>query len=233
MQPHLVSLPWKSIQTLLLDMDGTLLDLHFDSFFWREYIPFKYAEKRGLDTITAKKLLVPRFKAAEQTLNWYCIDYWSQSLDLDIALLKKDLAHLIGFKPHAQAFLNTMRNNNKRLILVTNAHEKSLSIKLEHTLLDQYLDQIVSAHEIGHPKESPIFWNQLKKITTFAAEETLLIDDNLHALRSAKNFGIQHLLAVSQPSSKDSAVDTGEFMAMSSFSQLLSDFDTHNPAMPT
>src|SRR5690606_507131 len=28
------SLPWNQIDTVLLDMDGTLLDLHFDNHFW-------------------------------------------------------------------------------------------------------------------------------------------------------------------------------------------------------
>ena len=102
-------------------------------------------------------------------------------------------------------------------------------VKLEHTLLDQYLDQIISAHELGHPKESALFWNKLNNLLSFNKEETLLIDDNLHALRSAKNFGIKHLLAVSQPSSQDKAIDTGEFAAMTDFTQLLTDFNACTP----
>ncbi|MCP4043692.1 MAG: haloacid dehalogenase, partial [Gammaproteobacteria bacterium] len=32
---------WNSIHTVLLDMDGTLLDLHFDNQFWLEHVPLR------------------------------------------------------------------------------------------------------------------------------------------------------------------------------------------------
>ena len=41
-------LPWPEIHTVLLDMDGTLLDLRFDNHFWRELVPERYAERHGL-----------------------------------------------------------------------------------------------------------------------------------------------------------------------------------------
>ena len=40
-------LPWSGIDTILLDMDGTLLDLHYDNHFWQVYVPEKFAEKPG------------------------------------------------------------------------------------------------------------------------------------------------------------------------------------------
>ena len=36
-------LDWQDIHTVLLDMDGTLLDLHFDNHFWLEHLPKRYA----------------------------------------------------------------------------------------------------------------------------------------------------------------------------------------------
>jgi len=222
-----INIPWENIHTLLLDMDGTLLDLHFDSYFWKEYVPLKYAQKRGLDVTTSKRILKPRFIAAEKTLNWYCLDYWSQTLNLDIALLKQDLTHLISFKPLAQEFLTTMKKENKQLILVTNAHNKSLALKLEHTLLDQYLDKIISAHDYGTPKENINFWSKLSCDISFDGHNTLLIDDNISALESAKEFGIKHLLAVSKPSSKEAPINTRNFPAMLDFSQLFDSLPKH------
>ena len=213
--------PWKNIHTLLLDMDGTLLDLHFDSIFWKEHIPRQYAAKRGLDINTAKNILTPHFRATEHTLDWYCIDYWSKALNLDVGLLKQDLKHLIRFKPYAQDFLTLMRQQKKQLILVTNAHEKSISIKLEHTLLDQYIDQIISAHDIGHAKESPLFWKQLEQACSFDKKTSLLIDDNIYALQSAKDYGVKHLLAISKPSTQEGIIDTGNFIAVEGFEKLI------------
>lgn len=40
---------WSAIDTVLLDMDGTLLDLHFDNHFWQHHLPLRFAERHGLD----------------------------------------------------------------------------------------------------------------------------------------------------------------------------------------
>ena len=48
------SLPWSDIDTVLLDMDGTLLDLHFDNHFWLEHLPQRYAELHGVSRAMAE-----------------------------------------------------------------------------------------------------------------------------------------------------------------------------------
>ncbi len=211
---------WNNINTVLLDMDGTLLDLHFDSHFWQEYVPQRYAFSRGLDIPAAKKILVPRFKKHEGTLNWYCLDFWSRELELDIAELKNDVAHLIAIKPGALEFLQRLRQLGKRCVLVTNAHQDSLALKLEHTRLDNHLDEIISAHQLGLPKEEPKFWAELQKHSPYTPHQTLLIDDNLHALRTAKQFGIKHLLAACHPDSQQEKRHTDEFVSFYEFDEI-------------
>lgn len=211
---------WNNTNTVLLDMDGTLLDLHFDSHFWQEYVPERYAFQRGLDIPTAKKLLAPRFEKHAGTLNWYCLDFWSEELQLDIVALKQDVAHLIAIKDGALAFLHRLRHMGKRCVLVTNAHQGSLGLKLEHTRLDEHLDHIISAHELGLPKEEPSFWRELQNHEPYTPHESLLVDDNLHALRSAREFGITHLLAACHPDSKVAPRITDEFPSFLQFSEI-------------
>src|SRR5262245_49845755 len=112
---------WASIETALLDMDGTLLDLHFDNFFWQEYLPAKWGDRRGLDFASAKAELDPRFRSREGTLSWYCIDFWSRELDLDILALKADIEHLIRMRPEAREFLASLSRLDKHVVMVTNA----------------------------------------------------------------------------------------------------------------
>lgn len=212
---------WDNIQYVLLDMDGTLLDLHFDNHFWQEVIPLRYAADRGLDVITAKRVLTPIFRRNEGSLNWYCLDFWTRELNIDIAVLKRDVAHLIAVRPHVIRFLDALRTAGKRSILVTNAHPKSLALKLERTRLGSHLDAIVSAHDIGHPKEEPAFWGQLQQHQPFVAENSLLIDDNLTVLRAARHYGIRHLLAVHRPDTRRPPRDTAEFAALRDFREIL------------
>lgn len=212
---------WPNIDTVLLDMDGTLLDLHFDNHFWREHVPLRYAERHGVGIEIARETLFPRFRAAEGTMQWYCIDYWSDVLDLDIAELKAEVDHLIAVHHHVIDFLDALRSTHRRAVLVTNAHQKSLDLKMERTRLAGHFDALICAHECGRPKEDPQFWEWMQVREPFRKDRTLLVDDNLTVLRSGVEYGIRHLLAVRKPDSKGPEKDTQEFDAITGFDEVL------------
>ena len=128
--PALSPSDWERIETVLLDLDGTLLDLAFDNFFWRTRVPQAWAQARNLSPEQASQQLQPRFRAREGTLEWYCVDYWSRELELDIAALKHVDAHQIRWLPGAREFLGRVRALGKRLVLVTNAHPTTLAIRM-------------------------------------------------------------------------------------------------------
>jgi len=214
-------LDWSKIDSVFLDMDGTLLDLHFDNHFWLEHVPQRYAEKNGLSKQQALDILIPRFKSIEGTINWYCIDHWSRELDLDIALLKEEVKHLIQIHPFVIEFLENLAKAGKRRVLVTNAHQKSLDLKMKNTSLSGLLDKIISAHQLGIPKEETRFWNELGTLENYDPRRTLLIDDNLQVLRSAREYGIAHLMAIYNPDSKGTTKDVGPFPAIRSFAEIM------------
>lgn len=216
-----INLDWNSIHSVFLDMDGTLLDLNFDNHFWREHVPQRYAERNGISIDAAKAELFPRFKKIEGTMDWYCVDYWSRELDLDIALLKHEVDHLIAVFPYVLKFMDAMKNLGKRTVLVTNAHSKSLELKMNKTRLGEYLDNIISSHDFGLPKENHHFWRRLQDKEPFVPAQTLLIDDSLSVLRSAREYGIAHLLAVYQPDSQEPKRNVGDFRAIHSFHDIL------------
>lgn len=212
---------WQHIDTVLLDMDGTLLDLNFDNHFWQEFVPLRYAELHGLALDEAKRQLAPRFKVMEGQLEWYCLDYWSKALQLNIAGLKQELAGLIAVHPHVTEFLDAVRNSGRRLLLVTNAHRDSLNLKMEKTCLHSFFDAIICAHDYGFAKEQQGFWQTLQNQHVFAPDRTLLVDDSLAVLRSAQTFGIAHLVSISKPDSQVPNRVITEFAAVEDFRALM------------
>lgn len=212
---------WASLDTVLFDMDGTLLDLHYDNHFWQRYVPERFAALHGLPYAEAHAECFRRYNAVAGTLNWYCVDYWSETLNLDIVQLKEELAHLIAVHPDVPVFLAAVRESGRRSVLVTNAHHKSLALKMHRTGLDVYFDALYSAHEFGLAKEQPAFWASLQAREPFNPGRTLLMDDSLPVLDSARQFGIAQLWAVLQPDSRLPAKDVGSYPAVSVFVDLL------------
>ena len=209
-----VQLPWAEIDTLLLDMDGTLLDLAFDNYFWQELMPQAYAAATGRPLDAARTELSARYEAVIGTLPWYCIDHWTGETGVDITALKREHRHLIRYLPRAPDFLELARRQGKRLILVTNAHRVTLSIKCEQTQVDRFMDAVVSSHDYGIEKESTEFWQKLEREQGIDPDRSLLLEDSLAVLAAASRFGVQHTIAIARPDSTRERRNISEFRAV-------------------
>lgn len=193
---------WDEIDTVLVDMDGTLLDLAFDSFFWLEVVPQSYASLHGLAVDDARERLAPRFDAVAGTLSWYCLDHWTRDLGIDLKALKRTHRHLIRFLPGAPEFLAAVRRRGKRLRIVTNAHRDTLAVKADQTGIDRLVDGVVCSHDLAAPKENVAFWQELTRREPFDRKRTLLIEDSLAVLAAARAYGLAHTLAIRRPDSR-------------------------------
>ncbi len=220
-------LDWSKITTVLLDMDGTILDLHFDTYFWLEHLPKRYSEATGISQAEAKQKLVEHYQEVTGTIAWYCLDYWAEQTKMPIKTLKREIQHLIKLREDADEFLVALRETGREIILVTNAHPDALSLKIERTQLDKYFDKLYSTHEFGATKESQLLWQRLHTKQPFALDNTLFVDDSLPILKSAQRFGIQHLLAVANPDSQQPNNVITEFPAITNFKTLVADIRQH------
>jgi len=204
-------LDWNNIDTVMLDMDGTLLDLHFDTYYWLQHLPQRFAQIKGVSLAQAKAEIYPKLKAQKGQLNWYCLDYWQRELDIDIIALKKEIDHKVQFLPGTEDFLNWLQSTGKQIFLVTNAHAGSLAVKQPHARLDRWLHGIYHSHDYGYAKEQQEFWQALLADIGYDKQRTLMVDDNLQVLAAAETSGIGHLLAISEPDSQRPAQHTGDF----------------------
>lgn len=208
---------WKAIDTVLLDMDGTLLDLHFDNAYWLEYMPSVYGEMNGLSYDQVIQEIGPIFEREAGQLNWYSTEFWSEQLGFDIIKSSHDLSHKIAYRPNARKFLETCNLHSDDVRMVTNAHRAMLEMKIEYTQIDQYFHKMVCSHELDHAKEDQRFWENLHAQTDYDCERTLLIDDNDAVLNSAHAHGIKHIYSIAAPDSVKPRSAPSSFAMIESF----------------
>ena len=212
---------WSRIDTVFLDMDGTLLDLCFDSYFWHRHVPRRFAEVRGLEFVQAQADLQRRYRAMRGTLQWYCADYWSRELGMDLVALKEEIRHRIARQPHVEEFLSRINDSGRPCYLVTNAHPRFVDIKLDQAQLHGYFRRIVSSHAFRVPKESTEFWQALRRELAHEPGRTLMVDDDLEVLRHAEAAGIGVLVTVRQPDSAQPVRETQHYPAIRDFSDIM------------
>jgi 5'-nucleotidase len=216
----------EKITTLFLDMDGTLLDLHFDTFFWTNYLPRRFSEIHDLPAARASAKIAEYMKTASGTTNWSSTEHWADTLDLNIIALKHELKHLIGYRPGTQEFLRSVKDSSIQIVLLTDADPHVIALK-EATLCEsgpsllQYMDKVISSRELGYLKENTAFWPSLTRLLSFTAASSSLIDDNLAVLQNARNSGIEHLVAISQPDSTKPQQNTEPFKSVNHLNDLI------------
>ncbi len=214
-------IPFNQLKYILLDMDGTLLDLYFDDYFWGHLVPEKYAEKHDMSFGAAKDYLYSTYKSHEKTLNWCDIDFWSRELKLDIPALKEQIRHLIEVHPHVIEFLKLMRQQKKKIYLLTNAHFKTVKIKFKKTKIGDYFDDVLCSFNVGHPKEYIEFWQKAEKKLKFEKDKSLFIDDTEDVLVTAQKYGIKYLLFKASASSQAESKKSENFMTIHDFRELM------------
>lgn len=190
---------WSEIDNVLLDMDGTLLDLSFDNYFWLEFLPAKVASHQEIDLEQAHEDVRRLSESTYGSLSWYCLDHWSEMLAMDVEALKKEVRHLIRMRPHCTEFLAYCHDMGKRVMLVTNAHPKALAIKADASGLHKHLNQMISSHEFSLAKENDGFWEKLEAREQLDLSRSLFVDDSLAVLECAARSGVGQLVQVLHP----------------------------------
>ena len=216
-----LTIDWNNIDTVLLDMDGTILDRHFDDHFWCDHVPMRWAAEKSTTIEHARDHLFSLFKSQENTLNWTDLDYWSNQLQMDIPLLKLEVEHLIAVHPYVIDFLLFLKKSGKKVWLVTNAHTKTLDLKMNATRISHYFDGAICAHQVGLPKEDGRFWGELQRFIPFEPSRTMLGEDSETNLGTAERYGIKYLVYVGRFSSVVAPLKSNDFASIEFFSSLI------------
>jgi HAD superfamily hydrolase (TIGR01509 family) len=216
-----MTVDWAAVDHVLLDMDGTVLDLAFDNYFWGEVVPARYAQRRQIALEAARAELQPHFDALRGTLPWYSLAHWSTLTGLDLPRLKHEVRHRSGPLAGAPDFLRAVKASGRPLWLVTNADPHALDIKQLHSGLAAHFDRLISSHDFDAPKEDPRFWPRLAARFPFDQARTLYVDDNASVLAAARAYGLGQLVAIRHPDSTRAPRDVPGFKSVDRLADLL------------
>jgi putative hydrolase of the HAD superfamily len=210
---------FKDIECLLIDMDGVILDNAYDNDFWQNQIPEVIADSKGIAFDDAKRLAIQIFNYKKNTKDWYDVDYWSNMLSIDIEDQKRSEKSFskISLYDGVIDTLSVLKNKTK-MILITNAHRKTLNIKLEKYNLTPYFDEMVCAHELNYVKEDIQLWYMLRSKYRLDYEKTLLVEDTINNINVGLSAGISGAIYVGDE--KFTASD--KIIKLSSINQILS-----------
>ncbi|MGQ0810945.1 MAG: HAD family hydrolase [Nitrospiraceae bacterium] len=214
-------LDWNQIDDVLLDMDGTLLDRHFDNFFFEEELPRRYAARHSLTFEEARGHLLAMYRSVERELDWTDLHYWTRRIGIDVIAMTKELDHMIQFLPDAEDFLSSLRNMGKRITILTNAHQSGMAIKVAKTGVDGHVDRIVTAFEVGYLKMRHEYWPGCQRLLGFDPKRSLYVDDDEGCLAAAEQFGVGHIFHRSTSSSHLRPEPSSRFRSIDSLLALI------------
>ena len=196
-RPCMTTIPdWAAIDTVLLDLDGTLLDQAYDNHIWGELIPLRYAQAKGLDLRVASEEIERLFDDCSGTLKWYDIEHWTRTLGVEVGALHRELRSQVAWLPGAREFLQRVRAMGKRLVLLTNSHPVALAVKHEQTGVLDLLDGAASSQELGAPKENGEFWLAAQARFGYDPARSLFADDNAKMLEAGRRSGVRWVYGV-------------------------------------
>jgi len=226
-------LNWSEIDDVLLDMDGTLLDRHFDNFFFEEELPRRYAALHSLTFEDSRDTLMAMYRSVEGELAWTDLHYWTQRVGIDVVALHRELDHMIGFLPGAEAFLHDLQRRRKRITIVTNAHRAGVEVKTAKTGLDRRVDRIIDAFEVGYLKMRTEYWPTCQRLVGFEPKRALYVDDDENCLFAAQRFGIAHIIHSAKSSSQLPSSPSNTFPFVECLSSLTHDLrSSPTPSTP-
>ena len=210
---------WDSIETFFLDMDGTILDLAFDNYFWHDHIPRLYSKKNKISFNKAKIEFEEKYKKKRNTIEWYSLKFWSNELDINLDNELVKTKNRIKIFPGVYNFLNKLKSHKINIVLITNCPREMLNVKFTQAKLWGYFNIIISSEDFGYPKEADEFWKLLEKKFFFDKNKTIFIDDNVNVLECASKYGINHIFGICCPDSSKKKQIIEEYLTLDNVSQ--------------
>ena len=182
----------------IFDMDGTLID---SNGIWK-YVDTVFLAKRGLSYTKEfyEGVAHTIFPLAAKFTKEFCrLPESEEAIMAEWMDMAGDLyGTSVPVKPGVRAYLDKLRADGERLIVVTSAVPVHCRTALTHLGLMPYFERIIFAHDLQLEKKDPQLWRLTAELMGVAPADCTLYDDSVEACRGAKAAGM-HAVGVYDP----------------------------------
>ena len=177
------------IKGAIFDLDGTILD---SMFIW-DTIGEDYLRSLGKEP---KENLRETFKTftLEQAAKYYRENYGvtlsvNEIVDGVNEIVEQYYAETVKLKPHIEEFLEKLKAKGVKMCIATVTDKPLVEIALNRLGVRNYFSEVFTCASVGHNKEEPHIYREAQKHLSTEKSETVVFEDVLHALKTAKTDG--------------------------------------------
>lgn len=177
------------IKGAIFDVDGTLLD---SMMIW-DTIGEDYLRSIGYEP---RENLNETFKnmSLRQAAEYYRTEY-GVTLTVDEitdgvnGMIEKFYRHEAQLKSGVAEFLTFLNDNGVKMCIATATDRYLVEASLERCGVLKYFEEIFTCGDVGHGKDEPIIFEKAIEFLGTKKSETVIFDDALYAVETAKNAG--------------------------------------------
>ena len=177
------------IKGAIFDIDGVLLD---SMGIWDD-LGARYL--RSLDKIPEEGLNKILFSMSMEQGAEYLNEHYGLNKSVKETvegigrMLEDYYFYEVLLKPGAKEILEFLKSKNIKMAAATSSPRTHIEKALSRNGLLGYIDKIYTTSEVGVSKHSPDIYNLAADFLKTKSEETLVFEDSLYALKTAKEAG--------------------------------------------
>lgn len=177
------------IKAIIFDMDGTLID---SLDVWAESDRI-FLEELGLPYNTSVSQAMKKMhynSACDYIKETYSLEMPSEEIGRRIMEIVKDsYMHTIPLKPNVYEYIAAQQKKGIKMCVATSNDKKLAVGALKNLGIYDMMEFVITSDEVGIGKETPAIFIKAAEMLGFEPSETLVLDDSVHAVESAKSGG--------------------------------------------
>lgn len=191
------------IKGAIFDVDGTLLD---SMGIWED-VGVRYLKSIGKEPeANLSQILFPMSieEGAKYVKEHYELPYAIDEIIEGVLSIVRDFYYYEApLKEGAKELLAALKEKEISMVIATSSERVHIEKAFKRLGIDGYFEKIFTCSEVGESKSSPLIYKKAAEYLCTKPEETLVFEDALHALLTAKSAGFHTLAVYDEASEKD------------------------------